>query len=211
VPKDYYLVLGISPDADQRQIKQAYRRAAKRWHPDYPAAGRNPHRFQEASEAYNVLSDASRRRAYDDSQKSGCAADAARRMHRRHTTRSRPYPSRPQAHRYRNASDEGLSAAFSSAHLTLEVIISPREAAKGGRFEVQLPFPHRCGYCRETDAWPRICPVCRGRAHFWATRTFEVEIPPGIPDQTSVQLPLGRYDTAAVILHLRVHVAVSAW
>jgi molecular chaperone DnaJ len=64
--RDYYEVLGVSRDADARQIKQSYRRLAMEFHPD-----RNPdrpdaeERFKEAAEAYEVLSNPEKREIYD--------------------------------------------------------------------------------------------------------------------------------------------------
>ncbi|MDE0643032.1 MAG: molecular chaperone DnaJ [bacterium] len=64
--KDFYLLLGVAQDADQPAIKKAFRRMARELHPD--ANPDNPNateRFQEVSEAYEVLSDPERRAAYD--------------------------------------------------------------------------------------------------------------------------------------------------
>src|SRR5258705_1045102 len=64
--RDYYEVLGVGRDADEQQLKSAYRRLAMDHHPD-----RNPddkqaeERFKEAAEAYSVLSDPQKRSAYD--------------------------------------------------------------------------------------------------------------------------------------------------
>jgi molecular chaperone DnaJ len=64
--RDYYEVLGVKKDADEAEIKKAYKRSAMKFHPD-----RNPdnkeaeEKFKEASEAYEVLSDAQKRAAYD--------------------------------------------------------------------------------------------------------------------------------------------------
>ena len=209
--KNYYLVLGISPDADQRQIKKAYRRAAKRWHPDGTASSRSSQRFQEANEAYTVLSDSSRRRAYDATHKTESLAGRRRRAPHPNGIRYRPFPSHPPDYLYRWPSKEAASAALSSLSLTLEVFMSPEEAAAGGRYAVQLPFAHPCWYCRHVDAGPWICPVCRGRAYLEGTRTFELEVPPGIQDQTTIRLPLGRYGMTKVMLHIRIQVVVPAW
>jgi molecular chaperone DnaJ len=64
--RDYYEVLGVTRDADEKDIKRAYRKLAMKYHPD-----RNPddkdaeNKFKEASEAYEILADANKRAAYD--------------------------------------------------------------------------------------------------------------------------------------------------
>ncbi|HJB47259.1 MAG TPA: molecular chaperone DnaJ [Candidatus Mediterraneibacter surreyensis] len=64
--RDYYEVLGVSRDADEAAIKKAYRALAKKYHPDMnPGDKEAEKKFKEASEAYAVLSDAEKRRQYD--------------------------------------------------------------------------------------------------------------------------------------------------
>ena len=64
--RDYYEVLGVSKDADDAAIKKAYRALAKKYHPDMnPGDQEAEKKFKEASEAYAVLSDADKRRQYD--------------------------------------------------------------------------------------------------------------------------------------------------
>ena len=82
--RDYYEVLGVDKSADQEAIKKAYRKLAVKYHPD-----RNPgdktaeEKFREATEAYEVLSDAEKRPIYDqygfaglDGMGAGGAGDA---------------------------------------------------------------------------------------------------------------------------------------
>ena len=64
--RDYYEVLGVSRDADDATLKKAYRKLAKKYHPDVnPGDAEAEKKFKEASEAYAVLSDAEKRRQYD--------------------------------------------------------------------------------------------------------------------------------------------------
>ena len=64
--RDYYEVLGVSRNADETQIKKAYRRLAKKYHPDTNAGDADAEqKFKEVTEAYNVLSDKEKRKLYD--------------------------------------------------------------------------------------------------------------------------------------------------
>lgn len=64
--RDYYEVLGVSRDADESTIKKAYRKLAKKYHPDTNAGNAQAEeKFKEASEAYDILSDPEKRKLYD--------------------------------------------------------------------------------------------------------------------------------------------------
>ncbi len=63
--KDYYKILGVDRKADDKAIKSAYRRLARKHHPDVAKGKDAPDRFKEINEAYEVLSDSEKRRRYD--------------------------------------------------------------------------------------------------------------------------------------------------
>ena len=64
--RDYYEVLGVKKDADENTIKKAYRKLAKKYHPDSNAGDAGAEqKFKEVTEAYNVLSDKEKRKLYD--------------------------------------------------------------------------------------------------------------------------------------------------
>lgn len=64
--RDYYEVLGVSRDADKNTIKKAYRKLAKKYHPDTNQGNAQAaERFKEATEAYNILSDPEKKKMYD--------------------------------------------------------------------------------------------------------------------------------------------------
>jgi curved DNA-binding protein CbpA len=70
--RDYYGTLGVRPDANEEEIRKAYRRLAIRWHPDRnPGVSDATQRFQEISEAYAVLIDPGKRRQYDHAWHAG--------------------------------------------------------------------------------------------------------------------------------------------
>jgi curved DNA-binding protein len=63
--KDYYQVLGVARDATSAELKRAYRKLARRYHPDVSEEPEAEARFKEINEAYEALKDPARRRAYD--------------------------------------------------------------------------------------------------------------------------------------------------
>jgi curved DNA-binding protein CbpA len=67
-PKAYYTCLGVDPFATADQIRAAYHRCAKQWHPDLDPSPGAQARFQAISEAYQTLSSPRRRTAYDRSR-----------------------------------------------------------------------------------------------------------------------------------------------
>src|ERR1700738_128912 len=70
--RDYYEVLGVNKDASDEEIKKAYRKLAMKHHPDRnPDSKDGEEKFKEAKEAYEVLSEAEKRRAYDASGHAG--------------------------------------------------------------------------------------------------------------------------------------------
>ena len=65
--KDYYKTLGIDKKADEKEIKNAYRKLVKKYHPDKTKGDKDAeNKFKEISEAYDVLSDSSKRKKYDN-------------------------------------------------------------------------------------------------------------------------------------------------
>ncbi|AFV01580.1 MULTISPECIES: J domain-containing protein [Dehalobacter] len=65
--KDYYQILGVSPDADNKAIKKAYQALAKKYHPDLNQGDKaSEEKFKEINEAYQAISDPAKRKKYDD-------------------------------------------------------------------------------------------------------------------------------------------------
>ena len=63
--QDYYQILGVSRDADESDIKKAYRKLARRYHPDVNKGADAEEKFKQVNEAYEVLKDSDKRQAYD--------------------------------------------------------------------------------------------------------------------------------------------------
>ena len=74
---EHYAALGLHSDASLAEIKKAFRQKASQFHPDRNTAAEAPARFREVQEAYEVLSDATQRQAYDDNRRRNLLDDPA--------------------------------------------------------------------------------------------------------------------------------------
>src|SRR5690242_2624613 len=69
--KDYYQILGVEPDAGEAEIKTAYRRLARKFHPDVSKEAGAEEKFKAVNEAYEALRDPQKRAAYDQLRSGG--------------------------------------------------------------------------------------------------------------------------------------------
>ena len=88
--EDYYQILGVSRDSGTQEIRRAYYRMAKSWHPDLNHARDAKSRFQEISRAYSVLSDPSARAVYDGTAPDPWVRNRRRDYYRYGTSSGRP-------------------------------------------------------------------------------------------------------------------------
>ncbi|MGQ0562583.1 MAG: molecular chaperone DnaJ, partial [Gemmatimonadota bacterium] len=175
--KDYYRVLGVGESASADDIKKAYRRLAKQYHPDAnPNDQAAAERFKEIGEAYGVLSDPGKRKQYDTVRKHPFAGFAR--------AGTRPGTGAGAGIRFEDLSDlGGLSDLFESifqrggkrrgkaapqrgADIEYVVEIPFQTAARGGRITITVPVTEECATCTGTGAAPGTklvtCPECGG-------------------------------------------------
>ena len=73
--RDFYKILGVSKDASQEEIKKAYRKLARKWHPDInPGNEEAEQKFKDISSAYQCLGDKEKRKLYDEFGEDGLQA-----------------------------------------------------------------------------------------------------------------------------------------
>lgn len=194
MPKDYYFILGINPDADLKKIKTAYREQAKKHHPDVTETDRNSDKFLELQEAYQTLSNAESRRRYDRK------LDAGRPSEPDETPR-RPEPQRYRQTGYRQPPFAGPDDVL------LEIVLSRREAADGGRFPISIPVTAACSHCRGRGwRWVGICPACSGAGIRRYDHQFDLQVPPNVTNFAEARLSLAKTGLPGVNLWLRIRV-----
>ncbi|MDH3495243.1 MAG: J domain-containing protein [Gemmatimonadota bacterium] len=172
--KDYYRVLGVADKAGADEIKKAYRRLAKKYHPDAnPGNPSAAERFKEISEAHAVLSDPEKRKQYDLMRKYGAFAGVGSRG-------SGPARPRGEEFDFTRGFDAfgGLGDLFSSifgrgrraeeaATIEVAATVPFRVAALGGKVPITIPVTEACPVCGGSGAAPgakvTICSECQGR------------------------------------------------
>src|SRR5512146_639912 len=107
--KDYYKTLGVSKSADTEDIKKAYRKLARKFHPDVNPGDKTAEaRFKEINEANEVLSDPDKRRKYDELGANWRAYDEARAHGRAGESRSSPFGDAAGGGAYRTMTPEEM-------------------------------------------------------------------------------------------------------
>jgi molecular chaperone DnaJ len=189
VEKDYYAALGVPKDASAADIKKAYRKLARELHPDKnPGDAKAEARFKEVSEAYDVLSDESRRREYDEARalfaaggRSGGSGGGRAGGYGGFGAPGAGYGSGSNVNfeDLIGGSNGGLGGFFDmfqrsspgrgprrGSDIEAEVTVSFEKSLTGLEASVRLPGAATCTTCEGSGArpgtTPRTCPTCRG-------------------------------------------------
>lgn len=188
--KDYYAILGVADSADDKAIKTAYRKLARKYHPDVSHERGAEDRFKEVAEAYEVLGDAKKRAEYDELrrygrpeqgfeippgwQRSGSSGDFG------------DYAERPG----RDFSDF-FEAIFGSAGRAAHAHgRTQRPARRGQDVEIELPVFLEETLSGESKQVAYQLPQYDGTGQRLADigKTLNVKIPPGVGDRERIRL-----------------------
>jgi molecular chaperone DnaJ len=202
--KNYYVALGVFRGETPAGIRAAYHKLAETMHPDLagPAGAAS---FEEISEAYDVLSDPDRRRAHDREFRE--APEPISLFGRPEQT----YPSFDAfRERYlRNFTNRRVPKAEHVESLTVDAVLSPREAFSGCVIPVGVPVFGACPDCGGTGhVSPFPCPECAGSGLIEGQRLLRFHVPPGVRSGTVFEAPLELFGIGN--LYLRVHVSISS-
>lgn len=176
--RDYYQVLGVSPDAGADEIKRAYRQLARRYHPDISGDDRAA-AFLEVSRAYEVLNDPERRRTYDARLQQRAAGAAI--------VRSNDWLADEVAIDFpsvANVLDRMRDAFFGAVplvSLSAEIVLSPDEAFWGATVPLGVPLRLTCPRCGgRGETWDEWCAACGGTGEVSAQHEMRLRVPAGV-------------------------------
>lgn len=204
--KDYYKVLGVSPKSSSKEIKQTYRRLARKYHPDVnPGDAGAEERFKEINEAYEALRDEKKRARYDQ-------ARAAHRSGRAWQTNARtggfPFDFGGldgldfEGIGRGKARSGGFSDFFESLfgrmqqpddrhgrNLEQELEVTLAEAYTGTSRTFNAQVPGTCPACGGAGhAAGAVCTGCRGSGSRLRQRRLEVKIPAGVREGSRIRV-----------------------
>ncbi len=159
--KDYYEVLGVNKDAADDDLKKAYRKLAMKWHPDRnPDNPKAEEHFKEAKEAYEVLTDAQKRAAYDQFGHAGVDPSAAAGAGAGFGGFSDAFGDIfGDIFGGGGGGGRQRSTVFRGADLRYNLEISLEDAARGTETRIRIPAMEECETCHGTGAKPGTQPT----------------------------------------------------
>ncbi|MDH4216871.1 MAG: DnaJ domain-containing protein, partial [Gallionella sp.] len=179
--RDFYEVLGVAKDADQKAIKDAFRNLALKYHPDRNKEPGAEERFKEIAEAYAVLSDPKKRSEYDargfEAVQGFSQEDLFGGINFDDIFGGLNFdfgggsPFEGFFHRRQRGPVHG-------ANIEVELSIPLERAASGGEEKVRLSRPSTCTACRGTGAEggaPKTCDTCKGAGRITRSSRKEKE------------------------------------
>jgi molecular chaperone DnaJ len=181
--KDYYQLLGVPRNATLAAIRRAYRRLSRRADP-----GRASDDFAELQAAWETLSDAERRRRYDDALGGT----------------ERPAEAIEWSFARRPAVFD-LRRPLLPAILSAEIVLRPEDAAAGTVVSLDLPVTTACESCSGTGGTLFDCAGCGGEGHTVRRMPIPVHVPPGLREGSVFQVRTDQPSVPSILLtvHLR--------
>ncbi len=216
--RDYYATLNVPREADQKQIRDAFRKLARKFHPDVnPGDAGAEAKFKEINEAYEVLSNPEKRKKYDSLGADWERIERDEEVRRRYASEgpasadfsdffSTFFGGRGGARAARGGGWDvffGGEAPARGLDLEVEVPVTLREAAHGGSRHLELQVEDTCTQCggrgmvaneARREGQVRVtynahpCPQCHGSGIIPGRRSVNVRIPAGVTDGTRLRL-----------------------
>ena len=212
--KDYYSILSVPRGASDKEIKAAYRKLARKYHPDVNPGNKVAEaKFKEVNEAYEVLSDPDKRKKYDqygsDSEQAEAFARARQQTGQQYTRYDwgggTPFTTFETSdmgdlnevfeslfREFGGATGTktaGRRAARRGEDIQHSVEVNLEEAFNGTTRVLELQTETACPGCRGVGRIKTgVCPQCGGRGRVVKPRRLEVKIPAGVKDGSRVRI-----------------------
>jgi len=203
--KDYYQILGVSRNASEKEIKQAYRRLARKHHPDLNPNDKSAEaKFKEINAAHEVLSNPEKRKKYDQFGDQWEYAEQFAKSGGQERGKW-DFSKGGKTFEYGDVSDFGdiFSSLFGDSGIGSRTRRGPRrgqdiespievsleEAYHGSTRVIQLQTTEPCTACGGTGrVGNRVCTICNGAGAKVSPRRLEVKIPAGVKDGSRIRM-----------------------
>jgi molecular chaperone DnaJ len=223
--RDYYMTLGIPRTESPGGIRTAFRELVKRYHPER-VGWQGARFFQDIVSAYQTLSGPEKRRLYDQGLSHAEGNNKGRSevivvntgsqtmsdvpevlpLLRRFETVSPPFE-QLFAQVLRSFTQSGVSPEEPVQSFTIQVILSPKEAARGGVAQIRVPVFYPCPTCGGSGQdWLFSCSSCAGQRMIEEDESVRVQIPPMVRDDTLVEVLLRGLGLHNLYLQLSIRV-----
>lgn len=206
--KDLYEVLGVKRDASEKEIRSAYRRLARKYHPDVnPSDTSAEAMFKEINAAHDVLSDPEKRKKYDKYGDKWEFADQIEQAQRQQSAGDffrRAQQGGAGGSDYRIDSDADFGDVFGNLFrqrprrqpakrkgddIDYPMDVTLEEAAGGTTRTLSMQVPETCATCGGTgQVAGATCHLCQGLGSKIETKRFEVKIPSGVQEGSRVRI-----------------------
>lgn len=206
--KNYYEILGVVPDCSQEEIKKAYRKLARTYHPD-TCSGGDSSQFRAVQEAYENLGNSEKRQAYDyqlNARRRQSRSESQQPNYRWETFFANPLSFENYfAHLYHlMAGQPGLGDFLDREDYELELILTPEEARTGGTVPLPISLPVICPTChgRAETAW-FVCDRCLGMGYVNQNSIFNLKFQPHLAHQSRYPVFIPGYGTIIIRVIIR--------
>jgi DnaJ-class molecular chaperone len=203
--KDYYKILGVSKSASTDDIKKAFRKLARKYHPDVnPGDKKAEEKFKEINEAYEVLSDSTKRQKYDtlgpNWQEQFSSPFSGRRAYQYSAGRGTPFDFDPSGTGFSEFFEALFGRAGTSStrnnmrkragdNIEQPVEVTLQEAFAGGARTFNIQSTEICSTCRGVgEVGNRPCGTCMGQGQVPRNKRIQVKIPAGVDNGSRIRV-----------------------